>query len=257
MSRIPRVCALTPAVMDPMPNPLRSPALSLLVLASCLPLGGCFTRQVWNRSTISGNPVEIPEIGAFTPRAEVPYGGGGVAWRSVATPFALAADGGICACLFVYNVVGGSGYDAADWAYRQSNTKQGKTSDRFELANVPPALLPFINRELRDDTGRTLTFLSKPSDQGDIRISGALQVNAKEQVMHTDWETGSFVLKPMGPLFPDSAAQGHHVIASLTFTATTDGVKVSGTYNVSKGPNIVSLGTAYPETLFRPLGPVR
>lgn len=206
-------------------RPLASLALAAFAV-TCLP--GCLTRQVWQPSYESDpvHAVEVKEVGRYVPERAVPNGAGGTAWRAAVTPLTVVADGGITFFLFFADLAGLS-YGAGDWMMRAPAHKGASSPTAAEFANLPSWFLTFVNRPLRDDTGRELTFVAMPKDR-QVYISGLINQTQMLTVSEHEYQGKPLQLSAFSAAIP-SAGEASAVV-TLVMSPVDGGLEIEGSY---------------------------
>lgn len=246
---------------------LRSFLILAVATGSSVALSGCLTRQTWNHSTVKDIPatVDIKDVGSYTPEYTVPYGAGGVAWRSVTTPFAMAADGGIVLFLFISDMAGGhkSIPSTGEWMMRKVPEGVAKTTDKMEFSNVPSEFLAYVNRELKDENGRSITFISRPQDKTMISVEGFtssdggapfisnVDRSAKKFSFSTNYGKNYFFDDQ------DNSDPKQAAVANFTVEVVSNGLMITGKANYFDKKHVFHERAVIPAGTFKTVGPVR
>lgn len=206
-------------------RPLASLALAALAV-TCLP--GCLTRQVWAPSYApdATHAVEVKEVGHYVPEQEVARGAGGTAWRAAVTPLTVVADGAVTFVLFFADLAGLS-YGAGDWTTRVPAREGVSSPTAAEFPNLPSWFLTYVNRPLKDDSGRELTFLAMPKDR-QVYVSGLVNQTQMLTVSEHTYQGKPIQLSAFSAAIP-SAGESSAVV-TLVLNPVDSGLEIEGSY---------------------------
>jgi len=201
---------------------------SVLAALAVTSLSGCLTRQMWQPSyeADTAHAVEVPMVGQFTPDREVPKGAGGTAWRAVATPFSLAADGGISFVLF-FSDLAGLGYGAGDWMMRQTPKPGTSSPTAAEFGNLPSWFLARVNVPLVDAGGREITFVAMPADR-QVYVGGIIEQTRMLSVAEHEAQANQIQLAGYSATIPHDGQA--NVAVTVNVYQVDAGWEIEGSY---------------------------
>lgn len=222
---------------------------SVLAALAVTSLSGCLTRQMWQPSyeADTAHAVEVPMVGQFTPEREVPKSAGGTAWRAVATPFSLAADGGISFVLFFADLAG-LNYGAGDWMMRQTPKPGTSSPTAAEFGNLPSWFLARVNVPLVDAGGREITFLAMPSDR-QVYVTGMVDQRKMLSVSEHAEQASQIQLSAFSATIPSDGQA--NVVATVTVRQLETGWEIEGSYlsprDGAREPHAITKGVFVPK----------
>ena len=169
-------------------------------------------------------------MGRYVPEQEVPNGAGGVAWRAAVTPLTLVADSGITFVLFFADLAGLS-YGAGDWMMRTPAREGASSPTAAEFANLPSWFLIYVNRPLKDDAGRELSFMAMPQDR-QVYVAGFVNQTRMLTVSEHEYQGQPLQLSAFSAAIP-SAGEGSAVV-TLVLNPVEGGLEIEGSYRGMK-----------------------
>ena len=186
-------------------------------------------------------------VGKYVPEREVPYGGGGTAWRAAVTPFSMVADGGISFVLF-FSDLAGLNYGAGDWMSRQPAKNGASSPTAAEFPNLPSWFLAKLNTPLVDGAGREITFLAMPADR-QVYVGGMIEQTTMLSVSKHEEQASQIQLAGYSATIPHDGEA--NVVVTVNVRQVDGGWEIEGSYlsprDGARVPHPISRGVFKPK----------